>query len=583
VPAVSDFLFSTRARPPGALRDVLGPFVSPVSAAVEEMHGAWGSLAIARAPHDPEPVRQDDRLLSVLIGEPVAHLSGAGSAAEGPRRDSIHDVLAADDGTAWDEVLDGPFAALAIDTNRGAGTVLTDLFAWIPVFAATVDGGLVMGTHVDAVAAVAGAEVDPVAAAELVAHLTITWPGTLYHGVEQVAPGTERRFGPDGWAGEGRAYWRPEERFPYRTVDEAAEALRDALVRDVAVAVEGRRAVGLLLSGGEDSRAVLGAMPHGVSVTGFTYADEENREVRSARRVARAYGAAFVFGRREADHYLRGMEPVAALVGGQNEYIDAHGYGFHTGLGLASLPVVLGGLSSDALLKADNVPPRHFARVLRGEVPEIRRLPVPRMAGIRPGLLEEAAERRNAFRRGLAELRPESADEWSRIYPFTMRKYAANHHGNRRMFRAHEPFMSNAVVKLAAAVPQRWKLHRRLFHRAVRPLLAPSWYVPHTRNRFPSLSGPANAVARPLLGLARDVRALAGGRWGANEESWPVWERLVQTPAMARAEARRAVLGSALRRVMDADDEAHALAAMRTWAPRQRLTALQVAFLTRES
>jgi hypothetical protein len=578
---VSDFLFSTRPRPPGTLRDVLGPFVSPVGAKVDEVHGAWGALAVARAPHDPPPVRRDDGGLSVLIGEPMAHAGGSGPAAEGPRRDGIHAALVADGPTAWDEVLDGPFAALCIDLQRGSGAVVTDLFAWIPVFAASVDGGLVMGTHVDAVASLAGAEVDPVSAAELVAHLTITWPRTLYHGVEQVAPGTVRRFGPGGWAGEGDAYWRPAEHFPYRTVDEVAEALREALVRDVAVAVEGRASVGLLLSGGEDSRAVLGALPTGVSVTGFTYADEENREVRSARRVARAYGAGFVFGRREPDHYIRGLEPVSALVGSQNEYIDAHGYGFHTSLGLSSFPVVLGGLSSDALLKADNVPPRHFAQVMRGEVPEIRRLPVPKMAGIRPGLLEEAAERRNAFRRGLAELRPESADEWSRIYPFTMRKYAANHHGNRRMFRAHEPFMSNAVVKLAATVPQRWKLHRRLFHRAVRPLLAPSWYVPHTRNRFPSLPGPANAVARPLLGLARDLRALAGGRWGKNEESWPVWERLVQSPAMAAAESRYAVLGSALGLIVDAEDEARARAAMRTWAPRQRLTALQVAFLTR--
>lgn len=578
---MSDFLFSTVPQPPGALRDVLAPFVSPVSATIEEVHGAWGSLAVARAPHDPEPVRRDDRALTVLIGEPVAHLAGSGPAAEAPRRDRIHRALAGDEATAWDTVLDGPFAALVIDLHRGSGAVVTDLFAWIPVFAAEVDGGLVMGTHVDAVAAVARAEVDPVSAAELVAHLTITWPHTLYHGVEQVATGTERRFGPGGWADAGRVYWRPEERCPYRTVDEAAEALRDALVRDVAAAVEGRASVGLLLSGGEDSRAVLGALPKGVSVTGFTYADEENREVRSARRVARAYGAGFVFGRREPDHYLRGMEPVAALMGSQNEYTDAHGYGLHTRLGLADLDVVLGGLSSDALLKGDNVPPRHFAQVLRGEVPEIRRLPIPKMAGIRPGLLAEAAERRNAFRSGLAELRPESADEWSRIYPFTMRKYAANHHGNRRMFRVHEPFMSNDVVKLAAAVPQRWKLHRRLFHSAVRPLLAPSWYVPHTRNRFPSLSGPVNAVARPLLGLARDLRALGGGRWGANEESWPVWERLVESPAMAEAEARHAVHASALRLVIDADDEAQTLAAMRTWAPRQRLTALQVAFLTR--
>lgn len=576
---MSDFLFSTRPRPPGALRDALGRFLSHASASIVEAHGAWGSLAVARAPHDPEPVVRDDRHLTVLIGEPMAHgAGGAGNAAEAPRRESIHQLLADGGATAWEDVLDGPFAALAIDVERGTGAVVTDLFAWIPLFAVEDGGGLLIGTHVDAVAAVAGAAADPVSVAELVAHLTLTWPATLYAGVRQVAPGTERCFGSGGWMDE-RTYWRPEERFVYRSIDEAAEALRTALVRDVALAVQGRGDIGLLLSGGEDSRAVLGAVPPGVRVTGFTYADGENREVRAARRVARAYGAGFVFGRREADHYLRYLEPVSDLIGSQNEYIDAHGWELHRRLGIAELPVVLGGLSSDALLKADNVPPRHVAQVRRGQVPQMRLLPVPRMEGIRRDLLEAASERRNAFRRALTELRPESADEWSRIYPFTMRKYAANHHGNRRMFRAHEPFMSNAAVRLAAAVPQRWKLDRRLFHRAVRPLLARSWYVPHTRNRFPSLPAPANAVARPLLGLARDVRDLATGARGANQESWPLWDRLVASDAMARAEARPLV-DSALRLALEAEDDDQALTAMRTWPARQRLTALQVAYLT---
>jgi hypothetical protein len=160
-----------------------------------------------------------------------------------------------------------------------------------------------------------------------------------------------------------------------------------------------------------------------------------------------------------------------------------------------------------------------------------------------------------------------------------MRKYAANHHGNRRMFRAHEPFMSNAVVKLAAAVPQRWKLHRRLFHRAVRPLLQPSWWVPHSRNRMPYFPAPVNAVARPLLGLVRDVRALATGTMKANQESWPVWEDLVRTPEMGAKTREHPLSDSPLRELFDADDPE---AAMRDgWKPLRRLAALQLAYLTR--
>lgn len=579
---MSDFLFSTRPRPAGVLRDALDRYLGHV-AGITELHGPWGALAVARGPHDPAPVMRDGGVISVLVGEPLARpVSGAaGPAAAGENRARLHALLLADGETAWEDRLDGPFAALAVDTERGGGVVLTDLFAWVPVFAAAAGEGLVLGTHPDAVARVAGAEVDPVSAAELVAHLTLTWPHTLYAGVEQVPPGSERPFAAGGWSGAGRAYWRPAERDDaYPSIHAAAEALRAALVEDVRLALRDTPEAGLLLSGGEDSRAVLGAVPPGTRVTGFTYADGENREVRSARRVARAYGAGFVFGRRAPDHYPRGLEPVSRMVGSHNEYIDAHGYGFHASLGIADLPVVLGGLSSDALLKADNVPASRHGEVLRGGVVPLGPTPLREMEGMRTDLLREAADRRDAFRAELARLRPASADEWSRIYPFTMRKYAANHHGNRRLFRAHEPFMGNPVVRLAASVPQRWKLGRRLFHLAVAPLLRPSWYVPHTRNRFPSLGAGANAVARPLLGLARDARALATGAWKANQESWPLWDDLVRSPAMADAEARIPLAPSALAEILDTGDEGRMREMMRTWGPRQRLTALQVAYLT---
>jgi hypothetical protein len=160
-----------------------------------------------------------------------------------------------------------------------------------------------------------------------------------------------------------------------------------------------------------------------------------------------------------------------------------------------------------------------------------------------------------------------------------MRTYAAGFHGNRRLFRSHEPFQSNPVVRLAAAVPQAWTIERRLFHRAVRPLLAPSWWVPHSRNRMPYFAAPVNAVARPLLGLARDARALATGTLRANQESWPVWEQFVRAPEMAAKSAAHPLSDSPLRALFDAADPE---AAVRDgWKPLRRLAALQLAYLVR--
>lgn len=582
---MTDFLFSSRRRPPAELKRILERWVGPVAGEYAEWTAEWGTLAVARAPYHPDPAWEDARSVSLVAGEPFARVDGmiAGPALERARRESIHRLLVEGATEGWDDRLDGPFAAIALDDARG-GMVATDLFGWIPLFAAEVrdpEPRLVIGTHVDAVAQAAGlrGEIDPVSAVELMGYFTIAHPRTLYPGVTQLSPGCTRRFGTDGWTTPERVYWRPVERTDFAGIDDAADALRAALVADVALAVDTHPRVGMLLSGGEDSRAVLGALPRGVDVQGFIYTEADNREVRSARRVARAYGAALRWEPRPPLHDLRHLETVAAMVGTQNEFIDVHGYGLAASMGIDRLPVVLGGFSSDALLKADNVTGSSRRRVLRGALPGVRAAEPPPLPGIRPELVRAAADRRDAFRRHLAEIRPESAEEWSYIYPFTMRKYASGFHGNRRLFRSHEPFQSNPVVRIAAGVPQTWKVERRLFGRAVRPLLAPSWWVPHTRNRMPYFPQTVNAVARPLLGLARDLRALATGTTGANQESWPVWEAFVRAPEMDAKTREHPIADSPLGALFDATDPD---AAIRDgWKPLRRLAALQLACLTR--
>lgn len=581
---MSDFLFSSRPRTPGELKRILERRLEHVTASVDEYAGAWGSLAVARASHDPVAVMEDERGITVLIGEPFLRVPGlpAGPAVDAQRRAALHLLLLGEDAAAWEDRLDGPFAALAIDPARGTGSIITDLFAWMTVFGAETDGeqgaSLVLGTHVDAVAEAAGVlgDVDPVSAVELMGYLTIAYPRTLYRSVRQVEPGSVRRFGVDGWTGEARVYWRPEERAAFASPAEAADALRGALVDDVRLAVGGHTHVGMLLSGGEDARAVLGAIPRGVRVDCFVYGEADNREVRSARRVGRAYGASVTFAQRPPGHDIAHFEDVSRMIGSQHEFIDVHGYGFHASLAMDRYPVMLGGYSSDALLKGDNVRRWARRRLERGEAPGIRPARPPVLSGVREELLAQAAARRTAFREWVAQIRPASADEWSFIYPFSMRKYAAVFHGNRRLMRSHEPFMSNSVVRIAAWVPQAWKLDRALFYRAMRPLLAPSWYVPHTRNRLPYFPHPVNAAARPLLGLARGTRALLTGTWNAGQESWPDWDELVRISLMQQKTAAYPLADSPLRAVFE--DDPRAVAA---WPGLSQLVALQLAYLTR--
>jgi hypothetical protein len=541
-----------------------------------EHHGAWGSLAVVLAAHDGEVVVEDERSISVLVGLPIARIAphAPGLAARGPRRRAVHELLGSGPALAWHERLDSGFAALRVDSQRGGGMVVTDIASFVPVFFAD-DDGVVLGTHPDAVARAAGRhrDIDEVSAADLLLNFSSTYPHTLFRGVEQFPPATARSFDKGGaWMDDAHSYWRPTEDNPYAGRADAATALREALVENLRESCGELPVAGILLSGGEDARAVLGAIPQGPEVRAFVYADWENREVRVARDAARAYGAELTFGARRPDHYLNGLETVAALLGSGQLFMDVHGYGFHESLGLRELPIVLGGLSSDSFLKGEHAPPASAPGAP---------FPVPDAPELRPDLLQAVAERRTVFRRWLEEFRPTTAQEWEKLYPFTQRKHSANFHGNRRLFASHEPYHSVAIVALAGAVPLRWKQGRALFHQAMKPLFAPSWHVPHSRWRYPYFGRAANLPLTVGLRVARGVRAVLTGEVRARQGPWPKWRSVVESPVMAQKRRAYPVTGSPIAAAFNATREEEVERAVAQWHPLRQLLLLQLAYLTR--
>jgi hypothetical protein len=289
--------------------------------------------------------------------------------------------------------------------------------------------------------------------------------------------------------------------------------------------------------------------------------------VRVARAAAGAYGASLRVGLRAADHYTAGFERTSRLVGSHHLFMDVHGFGLHERLGLHTLPIVLGGLSADSLLKSV-YSPRH-AHDYR----------TPRLPNLREELLREVDVRRNAFRRRLLELRPQSADEWIELWPFSHRKHGGNVDGNRRLFRTHEAYHATAVLDVAAAVPVAWKRHRRLYHRAMRPLFARSMLIPHAEYRFPYYNRVGNALLLPALALARGVRALATGEVRARHRPWPKWSALINAPMMRAREEMLLQRGEALSGLLE--ESAAAQAGTLQWGALNRLLLVQLEQLTR--
>ena len=225
---MSDFIDSSVPLAPKLLQHALERHLGFVTSSAAEYHGEWGSLAVIIATHDADPVYETESTISVVIGTPVVRLTHTEpSLLSRSNREPLHRLLASPPHQRWDELLDGIFAVLHIDKSTRAAFLITDLFAWIPVFAAAGERAAVVGTHVNAVADVSNRadSVDEVSAVERIAYSTIAWPNTLYDGVTQLPPASRITLHDSG-AYLCEAHWQPVERSAFSSIEQAATELR---------------------------------------------------------------------------------------------------------------------------------------------------------------------------------------------------------------------------------------------------------------------------------------------------------------------------------------------------------------------
>ena len=105
-------------------------------------------------------------------------------------------------------------------------------------------------------------------------------------------------------------------------VNKLAEAIKKSVMRRT----QGNYRLGLLLSGGLDSRVVLAASDK--KMVCFTFGDFENREVKIAKRIAGARGCKHIFLKRELDHYVNLIDKAVKIGNGMYSVIHAHNIGF---------------------------------------------------------------------------------------------------------------------------------------------------------------------------------------------------------------------------------------------------------------
>lgn len=267
-----------------------------------------------------------------------------------------------EDGLAFVERLHGEFAGLVDDGTDGV-TLFTDRIGARPVYHARTDADeLVFATAVQALAFYPGLEASfaPEYLSEYLARKTALGTRTPLAGVEQVHPGSLTYVDETGDTRTDR-YWVPE----YRPSSASFTTLVDRFVTQFRAVVRERvdpgADYGILLSGGTDSRLLLGVLAEtDARVTAYHLNEWRNEEARVAERAAETADVEFRFLERDDDYQRRALARNPALSDFISEFYQAHATGFGDIL-VDEVDVVVGGhYSAETVGRFRDFPLRHL-------------------------------------------------------------------------------------------------------------------------------------------------------------------------------------------------------------------------------
>lgn len=538
---MSDFIYSKRKVKKGKLTEEIHGIYHKDKPSVTEFHGDWGSLAVSQNLYNGFQPYETKDYIFIVIGGPVLCFRDNSFLKEHLVNDGSKSVCEywLEEKIKWDEDLSGPFAIIVINKNTFNVQVVTDLMSFIPVFIYQSSDNTIISTHVDVLANVSNQlkDIDLISCADFILHGIVTFPYTMYDSIFQIKPASVHNLNWKTNEIESRAYWEPKEEYKFTSIKQAALTLRNSLEKYVSSITNEVTDIAQFISGGEDSRT-LSALLQGSNRDAYIFLDDMNREGKVAKKAAEAYGANFKLKTRSETHYLKILPECSDLVGTGSQYHHAHTFGFHKSCKLNNYSAVFGGLFSDALLKGIRI------KKIRGSerfpfLPNIKRVNYSAGNSIKNKLfsfdiLEKVTSRRQAHLNYVKKYRNDSADEWFELWPSSMNMNIPNLHANRRLFRSYEPFMANEIVKLSVSVPQSWKLNRKLFHKAVKPLLKPTKWLLHGDGRLPYFPWYINSFVQFVFWFSQGIGKRTGLIQG-NQGPWGEWNKVLRSSEWERS------------------------------------------------
>lgn len=223
--------------------------------------------------------------------------------------------------------LNGSFCLCILDLTGRQMWLVSDRFSSRPLFYAQLSAGaLVFGTQINSIFEIPEVPrtLNPSAVLDLFSFQRVLGEKTLHSAIRMLPPGHVLH------ASNGRISSRPYWQMNYRpdvgSFQEFSDQLADTVSHSLQRITGDSNRLGVLLSGGLDSRMILSAIDK--PITCFTFGDYRNNEYECAKRVADAKGAKLHFIQRGANHYSALLDSAVTISNGMYSFIHAHAIGF---------------------------------------------------------------------------------------------------------------------------------------------------------------------------------------------------------------------------------------------------------------
>ena len=220
----------------------------------------------------------------------------------------------------------GEFVALIETANQII--VANDRFAAIPLFYSTEQENLVLSFSYHVMWRHHKSEnklkLDPLSFYQFLSFQRLFGTTTFDKSTKVLPPGSTLTLSKHTGAVEIRPYWLPNFDKHSDVRSATASDLADAIKKSIDQKTANVQNVSLLLSGGMDSRAVLGGFRPDEQPHCLTIGESENNEVDVARSLAQLTGASHSFVQRSPDHYSNVLTRASAIGGGMYSFQHGH-------------------------------------------------------------------------------------------------------------------------------------------------------------------------------------------------------------------------------------------------------------------